>query len=26
MKDPDLVVRLRIERMLAAWKKQAVTA
>ncbi len=25
-KDPDLVVRLRIEHMLAEWKKQAVTA
>ena len=25
-KDPDVVVRLRIERMLAAWKKQAVSA
>ena len=25
-KDPDLVVRLRIDRMLAAWKKQAVNA
>jgi HEAT repeat protein len=26
LKDPDLVVRLRIERMLAAWKKEAVNA
>ena len=26
MKDPDLVVRLRIERMLTAWKKEAVNA
>ena len=26
MKDPDLVVRLRIERMLASWKKQSVNA
>lgn len=26
IKDPDLVVRLRIERMMAAWKKQAVNA
>ena len=26
MKDPDLVVRLRIEHMMAAWKKEAVTA
>ena len=26
LKDPDLVVRMRIERMLAAWKKQEVNA
>jgi HEAT repeat protein len=26
MKDPDLVVRMRVERILAAWKKNKETA
>jgi len=26
LKDPDLVVRMRIERMLSSWKKQEVNA
>jgi HEAT repeat protein len=26
MKDPDLVVRMRVERILAAWKKRTANA